>query len=223
MNVRRRTAETVRPLSETTGEEQPDSRPRDAENEQERATAIEALIDEGTRLFETSKESEFQEVGKLAQGLKFLAAAAGKGSDEAIERLQTLFLSPPLKGFSSVMDKLPYELVSVLKVMAEGSEAEKQIYKVASDIFSTVAVGADFILKDEIDSAAERLLQSEGKVSGKESCKSARKMKKAVWRLLHCSVITDDDGKEVVRGFYCLPYVDVRLIFRHAIAVLSAC
>ena len=96
------------------------------------------------------------------------------------------------------MEKLPYELVSLAKVMVEGSEAEKHIYKVANDIFSTMAVGENFILKDEIDSATGRLLKNEEEVAGKESSKSARRMKKAVWRLLHCSVITDDDGKEVV-------------------------
>ena len=202
-DVRKRTAETVRPLSETTGEEQPaalqpSSFPKEAEKERERAAAIKALIDKGTKLFETSKKSGFQEIAKLSQGVKFLAAAAGKGSDEAIERLQTLFLSGPKESFSSVMEKLPHELVSVMKVMVEGSEAEKQIYQIASDIFSTVAAGENFILKDEIDSAAERLLNSEIEAGGKESSKSAWRMKKAVRRLLRCSVNTDDEGKEVV-------------------------
>lgn len=198
MDVRRRTAETVRPLSEITREDPPTSFPSNAEEDEERAATIKSLIDEGTRLFETSKESGFQEVAKFAQGLKFLATAAGKGSDEAVERLQACLLAPPRMGVTSVMGMLPEELASVVKVMVEGSETEKQVYKVASDMFSTMAVGANVIPKDKIDSAAEKLLKSEQEVVGAESVKSAYGMKKAVWRLLHCSVITDKDGQEVV-------------------------
>ena len=163
---------------------------------------MDSLLEEGKKLFDKAKQSGFREVTKLAEGLKCFVEAAGSGSQEASERLKSFIVSSNQKRLSFVLEDLPSDLLTMAKILVEGSETEKEVYKVAKEMFKTMAKGKKEINKSEIDEAALRLMSAEVIVVGVEEVKSVNNLKRSVKRLLAFAVKPNQQGEEVVSWYF---------------------
>lgn len=192
--VRRRKAETV--TSSTTESEAP------AEHESIIASDITsvkadspfttALLEKGRELIKKAEDSGFMEEGSLVKGLNYVVAAAGKGSKDASESLKK-FVSAR---HEEVLQQLPDELQEVVHVFTAGSDTEQNAYQIASNMFD-IMVGSDSgdkIKKDDMNTAAERLMLKEVEVVGPDAAKSALDFRLSVRKLLFVALVDSEDG-----------------------------
>ncbi|XP_041379456.1 uncharacterized protein LOC121392177 [Gigantopelta aegis] len=107
------------------------------------------------KLYNKAEESGFQEVGELIDSLKCFVEAAGNGSREATRHLTTFFDSN-VKTLTNIVEQLPSDLVAMAHALMVGTEAEKQIYTVAKEMFETMAKERKVIPKDQLEEAAQR-------------------------------------------------------------------
>ena len=80
------------------------------------------------------------------------------------------------------------------QVLVQGSETEKQVYRVARDMFRTMAGGREEIKKEDVDEAAIKLLDA-------EAVEEVNSLKGSVKRLLKFGLKTNDHGEETVFFF----------------------
>ena len=149
------------------------------------------LLAKGKRLIDEAKESSHNEKPHLvAQGLKLLIGAAAQESRDAVSRINALFSDLS----HSVINELPSDLRKMAYVLVKSSDREKEVYVVAKDIFETMSEGSDYIYKDEIGKAVERLLAT--KIRDSDSHK--RKLRQTIKKLLNSCLSTNDNGDIIV-------------------------
>ena len=188
MEVRRRTGEFVK--SDESKAETKSVDPKTKEDS--------SLVEDGKELFEKAVGSGYKNLESLAMGLKKFIEAAANGSRDGADQIKSFLVTTSQDRLAFVLDSLPNDLLSAANVLVKGSETEKQVYKVAKDMFRTMARGKKEISEDEIDEAAMRLLSAEATVVGVEEVKAVTNLKGSVRRLLKFAKRTSQDGKEVV-------------------------
>ena len=157
-----------------------------------------ALFNNGKRLFEKAAETGFKEVEKLSKGLECFVEAASGGSREAAEELQQFLVDTSQKRLAFLLDDLPRDLISSVKVLVEGKDSERQVFQVAKDMFRRMAKGeSKEIKKEEIEEAVARLLSTEPG-SPVDECEVSSGLEGSVKRLLKYGLKKNGDGEETV-------------------------
>ena len=198
MEVRRRTADTVKSSGTEQRERSDETVSPDIQQvESHDKDWVDPLLDKGKKLYNKAEESGFQEVGELIESLKCFVEAAGNGSREATRHLTTFFDSN-VKTLTNIVEQLPGDLVAMAHALMMGTETEKQIYTVAKEMFETMAKERKVIPKDQLEEAAQRLLNTEIVVVGVEEIECIDGLKRSVKKLLNCAITTNEKGEEVV-------------------------
>ena len=156
------------------------------------------LLEDGRRLFDKAAKSEYKETRALIEGLASFVDAASIGSRDAVDEMKKFLVTTSQKRLAFVLNDLPKDLLSTAKVLVEGSETEKQVYRVARDMFRTMAGGKKEIKKEDVDEAAMKLLAAEAVVVGPEEVKSVSSLKGSVKRLLKFGLKMNNYGDETV-------------------------
>ena len=196
MEVRRRTAETVKQEDSDPVHESPVKSIEDLNDDQQNER-IDDLVSKGMKLYNEAEESEFEQLDPLVQGLKYFVKAAEEGSHKATKQLNTFFTETPSKA-KTLIQHLPKDLIAMAQTMIQGTDAERKISKVAKEMFQTMSQGANIIRKEDINEATERLINMEVSLTQTEITMSINKLKSSVKQLLHYAVTTDDTGNKIV-------------------------
>ena len=196
MEVRRRTAETVKQEDSDPVHESPVKSIEDLNDDQQNER-IDDLVSKGMKLYNEAEESEFEQLDPLVQGLKYFVKAAEEGSHKATKQLKTFFTETPSKA-KTLIQHLPKDLIAMAQTMIQGTDAERKISKVAKEMFQTMSQGANIIRKEDINEATERLINMEVSLTQTEITMSINKLKSSVKQLLHYAVTTDDTGNKIV-------------------------
>jgi Uri superfamily endonuclease len=155
------------------------------------------LVCQGDKYYQEAEESGFQKVDPLIKGLKNFVEAAGEGSQNATERLKTFFAEVPSKA-QWFIDYMPKDLLAVASTILKGNSAEKEMYRIAKEMFRAMSRGASFIRKDDIEEASQLLLNAE--ITIDDCGKDISKINRSVKKLLQCAVSKDEKGNKIVRN-----------------------
>ena len=197
MEVRRRTAETVRQTFEGDADAfSSTAASEDAEKPssyKEDRSLVSSLLEKGEALMSLAKGSDFHEVDSLVQSLKFFVEAAAKGSKEASDKVKQFVDTHR----SEVIQRLPDELQEIVHVLADGSKEEKEAFRVANEIFDVMAgpEPGSTIPKDKLNDAAQKLMMlKEVELVGAGAAKSAHDFRGSVSKLLFIALVRSEDG-----------------------------
>ena len=199
MEVRRRTAETVRQSFEGDADAFSSSAAsEDAERHssyKEDDSLVSSLLEKGEGLMSVAKGSNFHEVGSLVQSLNFYVEAAAKGSKEASDKVKQFVGTHR----SEVIQRLPDELQEIVHVLADGSKVEKEAFRVANEMFDVMAgpEPGSTIPKDKLNEAAQKLMMREVELVGAGAAKSAHDFRGSVSKLLFIALVRSEDGPVV--------------------------